>query len=153
MKFIISRLDLLFQLRELLDKIQQLPHELSGGFSSHQNRQPALNTHNINPTMQRPQSPTECATSRMRRARGKMYMPLGQPVTRNKAKRWMSRSAPTTPSGTIPMMLLPGQSMRPSDTDNYSHQAVPLLSEQDENDNARGVSRFLTEHEEESQQL
>lgn len=62
-------------------------------------------------------------------------MPLGLPSSRNKTKRWLSRSAPTTPSGTIPMSFLPGQSRRPSEADNNNQQAVPLLAEQDENEN------------------
>lgn len=140
----------------MLDKIQQLPHDHSGSFTSYQNRPTALNTQlNIN-TQQQLTSPNEFSNSRMKRARGKMYMPLGQPVTtRNKAKRWLSRSAPTTPSGTIPMTLLPGQSsmMRPSETNHsYNQQAVPLLSEQNENYNAHCVT-VLTEQEEETQQL
>lgn len=60
-------------------------------------------------------------------------MPLGLPSSRSKTKRWLSRSAPTTPSGSIPMSFLPGQ--RPSETDNNNQQAVPLLAEQDENEN------------------
>ncbi|XP_044001886.1 uncharacterized protein LOC122848112 isoform X2 [Aphidius gifuensis] len=141
------------ELRELLDKIQQLPHENS--YSSYQSRPSILNTQLNNNQQQQQQqqltSPNDCPLSRMRRARGKMYMPLGQSSIKSKNKRWLSRSAPTTPSGTIPMTLLPGQSsMRPSDlNDNYNQQAVPLLSEQDENIG----NNVLTEQEEETQQL
>lgn len=73
--------------------------------------------------------------NKTRRARGKVYMPVGPPNARNKAKRWLSRSAPTTPSGTIPMSLLPGQSRRPSDSESNNQQVVPLLAEQDETEN------------------
>lgn len=57
------------------------------------------------------------------------------------------------------MALLPGQSMRPSDAENYNQQFVPLLSEQEETDNNTNTddnSRLvpqLVEHEEESQHL
>ncbi|XP_034950542.1 uncharacterized protein [Chelonus insularis] len=145
------------ELRELLDKIQQLPNEHQNLISSLSNRPQVPHSLNVNSSFPRPSSPSECALTRMRRARGKMYMPLGLPSSRNKTKRWLSRSAPTTPSGNIPMTLLPGQSMRPSETDNYNQQVVPLLSEQEETDtnnieNSRHVSSF-SEHEEESQHL
>ncbi|XP_032682519.1 uncharacterized protein LOC116849462 isoform X3 [Odontomachus brunneus] len=139
------------ELRELLDKIQQLPH-LSNGHSittssttsstvlpcqqQQQNQAPILCvTSSDGCTQQRPLSPGDIGSYRVRRTRGKLYMPLGLPSSRNKTKRWMSRSAPTTPSGTIPMSFLPGQSRRPSETDNNNQQAVPLLAEQDENEN------------------
>ncbi|XP_057324770.1 uncharacterized protein LOC130667301 isoform X1 [Microplitis mediator] len=143
------------ELRELLDKIQQLPNEHNSNVINHpQNRPLALHPSNINSSLQRPLSPSgEYATSRMRRARGKMYMPLGLPNSRNKSKRWLSRSAPTTPSGNIPMALFPGQSMRPSEHDNYNQQVIPLLSEEetdniDSIENSRNVT-LITEREEE----
>lgn len=128
------------ELRELLDKIQQLPH-LSNGHSTtincQQTQAPVLYitssdgiTH-----QQRPLSPGDVGSYKVRRTRGKLYMPLGLPNSRSKTKRWLSRSAPTTPSGTIPMSFLPGQSRRPSETDNNNQQAVPLLYEQDESEN------------------
>ncbi|CAK9798720.1 hypothetical protein ANTQUA_LOCUS1702 [Anthophora quadrimaculata] len=124
------------ELRELLDKIQQLP-QLPNGHSTvlscYQNRPQVLYTTNANGSTQRPLSPGDVVGSyKARRTRGKMYMPLGLPSSKNKARRWLSRSAPTTPSGTIPMSFLPGQSRRPSEADNNSRQVVPLLSEQDE---------------------
>ncbi|XP_043275639.1 uncharacterized protein [Venturia canescens] len=124
------------ELRELLDKIQQLPQvpsELNFPPNTHNRNHHENRPNNI---QQRPVSPGEIASSRGRRARGKMYMPLGLPSSRNKTKRWLSRSAPTTPSGTIPLSLFPGQSRRPSEhTDNScGQQFVPLLAEQDEND-------------------
>ncbi|KAH0567487.1 uncharacterized protein LOC123266812 isoform X1 [Cotesia glomerata] len=143
------------ELRELLDKIQQLPNEHNSNVINHQNRAQALHSSNINSSLQRPPSPSgECASSRMRRARGKMYMPLGLPNSRNKTKRWLSRSAPTTPSGNIPMALFPGQNMRPSEHDNYNQQVIPLLSEQEETDNinsienSHNVTSLLREREE-----
>lgn len=83
-------------------------------------------------------------------------MPLGLPNSRNKTKRWLSRSAPTTPSGTIPMSFLSVQSRRPSETDNNNQQVVPLLSEQDETENnnvdqMNGIP-LLSEQEEEPQE-
>ena len=155
----------LLQLRELLDKIHQLPQapsEHNFPITVHKQNRPQV-LHTLNATTSsssssgHPVSPGEFAPGRTRRARGKMYMPLGLPSTRNKPKRWLSRSAPTTPSGTIPMSLFPGQSRRPSETENYGQQFVPLLAEQDENDIntlphcQRGLS--LPEQEEESQQL
>ncbi|KAG8037849.1 hypothetical protein G9C98_006060 [Cotesia typhae] len=145
------------ELRELLDKIQQLPNEHNSNVINHQNRAQALHSSNINSSLQRPPSPSgECASSRMRRARGKMYMPLGLPNSRNKTKRWLSRSAPTTPSGNIPMALFPGQNMRPLEHDNYNQQVIPLLSEQEETDNininsienSHNVTSLLREREE-----
>lgn len=147
-----------FQLRELLDKIQQLPH-LSNGHATavhcQQNCQtPILYvTNSDGTTQQRPLSPGDVGSYKVRRTRGKLYMPLGLPSSRSKTKRWLSRSAPTTPSGTIPMSFLPGQ-RRPSETDN-NQQAVPLLYEQDENENnadpsSSGVS-LLAEQEENQQ--
>ncbi|XP_047346470.1 uncharacterized protein LOC124947839 isoform X1 [Vespa velutina] len=128
------------ELRELLDKIQQLP-QLPNGHTTllpSQNH-PQLLHSNVNGTIQqRPLSPNDVGSYRTRRMRGKMYMPLGLPNSRNKTKRWLSRSAPTTPSGTIPMSFLPGQSRRPSETDNNNQQIVPLLSEQDETENNNG---------------
>lgn len=139
----------------MLDKIQQLPNEHNSNVINHQNRAQALHSSNINSSLQRPPSPSgECASSRMRRARGKMYMPLGLPNSRNKTKRWLSRSAPTTPSGNIPMALFPGQNMRPSEHDNYNQQVIPLLSEQEETDNinsienSHNVTSLLREREE-----
>lgn len=83
-------------------------------------------------------------------------MPLGLSGSKNKAKRWLSRSAPTTPSGTIPMSFLPGQSIRPSETDNNNRQVVPLLSEHDETE-SNNVDQsndipLLSEQEEDRQQ-
>nr|KAF7431468.1 hypothetical protein H0235_004392 [Vespula pensylvanica] len=127
-------------LRELLDKIQQLPQLPSGHTTllPSQNQPQLLHT-NVNGTIQqRPLSPNDVGSYRTRRMRGKMYMPLGLPNSRNKTKRWLSRSAPTTPSGTIPMSFLPGQSRRPSEIDNNNQQVVPLLSEQDETENNNG---------------
>ncbi|XP_024939774.1 uncharacterized protein LOC107266634 isoform X2 [Cephus cinctus] len=126
------------ELRELLDKIQQFP----------QNRLQVLYSLNSNTPSQQPLSPEE-PSFRSRRTRGKMYMPLGLPISsRNKPKRWLSRSAPTTPSGTTtPPTLLPGQSRRPSETDACNQQVVPLLSEQDETENA---CPLLSEHDEEA---
>ncbi|XP_011054778.1 PREDICTED: uncharacterized protein LOC105146313 [Acromyrmex echinatior] len=126
------------ELRELLDKIQQLPH-LSNGHSTtmhcQQNQAPVLYiTSSDGITQQRPLSPSDVGSYKVRRTRGKLYMPLGLPNSRSKTKRWLSRSAPTTPSGTIPMSFLPGQSRRPSETENNNQQAVPLLYEQDENE-------------------
>lgn len=139
----------------MLDKIQQLPNEHNSNVINHpQNRPQVLHPSNINSSLQRPSSPSgECTTSRMRRARGKMYMPLGLPNSRNKSKRWLSRSAPTTPSGNIPMALFPGQSMRPSEHDNYNQQVIPLLSEEETDninsiENSRNVT-LITEREEE----
>ncbi|XP_076757307.1 uncharacterized protein LOC143427255 [Xylocopa sonorina] len=123
------------ELRELLDKIQQLSQLPSGHstvFSCYQNRPQVLCTPNANGSTQRPLSPEDIGSYRARRTRGKLYMPLGLPNSKSKTKRWLSRSAPTTPSGTIPMSFLPGQSRRPSETENNNHQVVPLLSEQDE---------------------
>lgn len=146
------------QLRELLDKIHQLPQVPSehnfANLAHHQNRPQVLHSLNENSASQGPISPNEFASSRTRRARGKMYMPLGLPSSsRNKAKRWLSRSAPTTPSGTMPMSLFPGQSKRPSEAENYGQQFVPLLAEQDESDiNTMaqcGGGSSLPEHEEE----
>lgn len=151
----------IFQLRELLDKIQQLPH-LSNGHATavhcQQNCQtPILYvTNSDGTTQQRPLSPSDVGSYKVRRTRGKLYMPLGLPSSRSKTKRWLSRSAPTTPSGTIPMSFLPGQSRRPSETDNNNQQAVPLLYEQDENEHnnadqsSSGVP-LLTEQEEDQQ--
>lgn len=54
------------------------------------------------------------------------------------------------------MSFLPGQSRRPSETDSNSQQAVPLLYEQDENENnnadqsSSGVP-LLAEQEEDQQ--
>ncbi|KZC14439.1 hypothetical protein WN55_06899 [Dufourea novaeangliae] len=127
------------ELRELLDKIQQLPQLPSGHgtvLPCYQNRPQVLCTTNGNGSTQRPLSPGDVVgTYKDRRTRGKMYMPLGLPSSRNKTKRWLSRSAPTTPSGTIPMSFLSVQSRRPSETDNNNQQVVPLLSEQDEIEN------------------
>lgn len=148
------------ELRELLDKIQQLP-QLPGGhgtvLSCYQNRPQVLCTTNgTAASSQRPLSPGDIGSYRTRRARGKMYMPLGLPSSKSKVKRWLSRSAPTTPSGTVPMSFLPGQSRRPSDADNNSRQVVPLLSEQDETEsnNVDPSNRIplLSEHEEERQE-
>ncbi|XP_076647781.1 uncharacterized protein LOC143356186 isoform X2 [Halictus rubicundus] len=148
------------ELRELLDKIQQLP-QLPSGHSTvlpcYQNRPQVLCTTNGNGSTQRPLSPGDVTGShRDRRTRGKMYMPLGLPSSRNKTKRWLSRSAPTTPSGTIPMSFLSVQSRRPSETDNNNQQVVPLLSEQDETENnnvdqLNGIP-LLSEQEEDPQQ-
>ncbi|KYM94106.1 hypothetical protein ALC62_15279, partial [Cyphomyrmex costatus] len=126
------------ELRELLDKIQQLPH-LSSGHSTtmhcQQNQAPVLYTTSSDATtQQRPLSPNHVSSFKVRRTRGKLYMPLGLPNSQSKTKRWLSRSAPTTPSGTMPMSFLPGQSRRPSETGNNNQQAVPLLYEQDENE-------------------
>jgi len=134
------------QLRELLDKIQQLPR-LSNGHATAVpcqpvNQTPVLRASATNDAtrQQRPSSPTgDVGLSRVvGRARGKLYVPLGLPGSRSKTKRWLSRSAPTTPSGAIPMSFLSGQSAsRPSDANAIDNQqAVPLLSEQDENENA-----------------
>lgn len=151
---------IIFQLRELLDKIQQLPH-LSNGHSTtmhcQQTQAPVLYvTSSDGTTQQRPLSPNDVGSYKVRRTRGKLYMPLGLPNSRSKTKRWLSRSAPTTPSGTMPMSFLPGQSRRPSEADNNNQQAVPLLYEQDENENnnadqsSSGVP-LLAEQEEERQ--
>ncbi|XP_077267276.1 uncharacterized protein LOC143900147 isoform X1 [Temnothorax americanus] len=148
------------ELRELLDKIQQLPH-LSNGHSTtmhcQQNQAPILYvTSSDGTTQQRPLSPNDVGSYKVRRTRGKLYMPLGLPNSRSKTKRWLSRSAPTTPSGTTPMSFLSGQSRRPSETDINNQQAVPLLYEQDENESnnmdqpSSGVS-LLAEQEEERQ--
>jgi len=134
------------QLRELLDKIQQLPR-LSNGHATAVpcqpvNQTPVLRTSANDATrQQRPPSPGDVqGLSRVvGRTRGKLYVPLGLPNSRSKTKRWLSRSAPTTPSGAIPMSFLPGQSAsRPSDANVIDNEqaAVPLLSEQDENENA-----------------
>lgn len=149
-----------FQLRELLDKIQQLPH-LSNGHPAaahcQQSQAPILYvTSSDGTTQQRPLSPSDVGSYKVRKTRGKLYMPLGLPSSRSKTKRWLSRSAPTTPSGTIPMSFLPGQSRRPSETDNNNQQAVPLLDEQDENENASAEQPasavpFLAEQEEDRQ--
>lgn len=126
------------ELRELLDKIQQLPHDPPINRRNYQNRPQALNFFGIHSPMQDPAAPGEYVHSRIRRTRGKTYMPLGHQANsvtpRNKTKRWLSRSAPTTPSGTIPLSLgmTAHNPLRPADT-NYHHQQVPLLSEQDEN--------------------
>ncbi|XP_043513915.1 uncharacterized protein LOC122530732 isoform X1 [Frieseomelitta varia] len=148
------------ELRELLDKIQQLP-QLPGGHSTvlscYQNRPQVLcPSANANGSTQRPLSPGDIGSYKTRRTRGKMYMPLGLSGSKNKAKRWLSRSAPTTPSGTIPMSFLPGQSIRPSETDNNNRQVVPLLSEQDETE-SNNVDQsndipLLSEQEEDRQQ-
>ncbi|XP_053981883.1 uncharacterized protein LOC128878064 isoform X1 [Hylaeus volcanicus] len=148
------------ELRELLDKIQQLP-QLPSGHSTvlpcYQNRPQVLCTTNANGSTQRPLSPGDVVGSyKARRARGKMYMPLGHPGSKNKTKRWLSRSAPTTPSGTMPMSFLPGQSRRPSEADGSNQQVVPLLSEQDETENnavdhLNGIPP-LSEQEEDRQQ-
>lgn len=124
----------------MLDKIQQLPQLPSGHTTllPSQNQPQLLHTNVNGTTQQRPLSPNDVGSYRTRRMRGKMYMPLGLPNSRNKTKRWLSRSAPTTPSGTIPMSFLPGQSRRPSETDNNNQQVVPLLSEQDETENNNG---------------
>ncbi|XP_015124200.1 uncharacterized protein LOC107046182 [Diachasma alloeum] len=150
------------ELRELLDKIQQLPsHDSSINRINYQNRPQALNFLGIQSPIQDFYSPGDYINSRLRRTRGKTYMPLGhhQMTTRNnKPKRWLSRSAPTTPSGTMPMAFIPGvhNPLRPSDTHNYNHrqQVIPLLSEQDENSVAQSAagSQF-TEHDEQLQQL
>ncbi|XP_006570453.1 uncharacterized protein LOC102677172 isoform X2 [Apis dorsata] len=147
------------ELRELLDKIQQLP-QLPGGHSTvlscYQNRPQVLCTSNANGSTQRPLSPGDIGSYKTRRTRGKMYMPLGLPSSKNKTRRWLSRSAPTTPSGTIPMSFLPGQTRRPSETDNNNRQVVPLLSEQDETE-SNNVDQMnniplLSEQEEDRQQ-
>ncbi|XP_017762277.1 PREDICTED: uncharacterized protein LOC108552311 [Eufriesea mexicana] len=147
------------ELRELLDKIQQLP-QLPGGHSTvlscYQNRPQVLCASNANGSTQRPLSPGDIGSYKTRRTRGKMYMPLGLPNSKSKAKRWLSRSAPTTPSGTIPMSFLPGQSRRPSEIDNNNRQVVPLLSEQDETE-SNNVDQMndiplLSEQEEDRQQ-
>ncbi|KAH0955246.1 hypothetical protein HN011_012450 [Eciton burchellii] len=134
------------ELRELLDKIQQLPR-LSNGHATAVPCQPVNQTlvlrtsANDATRQQRPPSPGDVqGLSRVvGRTRGKLYVPLGLPNSRSKTKRWLSRSAPTTPSGAIPMSFLPGQSAsRPSDANVIDNEqaAVPLLSEQDENENA-----------------
>lgn len=111
---------------------------------------------NANGSTPRPASPGDLGTCKGRRTRGKMYMPLGLPNANKKSRRWLSRSAPTTPSGTIPMSFLPGQSRRPSEIDNNNRQGVPLLSEQDETegnnaDQLNGIP-LLSEQEEDRQQ-
>ncbi|KAG7205227.1 hypothetical protein KM043_018311 [Ampulex compressa] len=126
------------ELRELLDKIQQLPQLPSGHTTilpSHQNQPQVLFMTKTNGPTSRPLSPGDIGAYKTRRTRGKMYMPLGLPSSKNKTRRWLSRSAPTTPSGTMPMSFLSGQSRRPSETDNNNQQVVPLLSEQDETEN------------------
>ncbi|XP_046465505.1 uncharacterized protein [Neodiprion pinetum] len=126
------------EVRELLDKIHQLPaqfpHEPNVNVLTTQNRPQMLDTLSSFGALTRPLSPGELVAFRPRRARGKMYMPLGLPSSRSKSKRWLSRSAPTTPCGTAPPPLLPGQNRRPSQVENKSidYQGVPLLSEQDE---------------------
>ncbi|XP_011331182.2 uncharacterized protein LOC105275779 isoform X1 [Ooceraea biroi] len=129
------------ELRELLDKIQQLPH-LSNGHATAvpcqpcPNQTPVLCVTSSDGTRQRPSSPGDVGSCKVRRTRGKLYVPLGlPPSSRSKTKRWLSRSAPTTPSGAIPMSFLPGQSGRPSENNVDNQQAVPLLFEQDENEN------------------
>ncbi|XP_063975215.1 uncharacterized protein LOC135161504 [Diachasmimorpha longicaudata] len=154
------------ELRELLDKIQQLPpHDSSINRINYQNRPQALNFRGIQSSIQDFYSPGEYInSSRLRRTRGgKTYMPLGQMTARNnKPKYWLSRSAPTTPSGTIPLTFIPGvhNPLRPLDTTHHRHynhhqQAIPLLSEQDENsippNSAEGS--FFTENGEQLQQL
>ncbi|XP_039305222.1 uncharacterized protein LOC105207495 isoform X1 [Solenopsis invicta] len=147
------------ELRELLDKIQQLPH-LSNGHSTtvhcQQSQAPVLYvTSSDGTTQQRPLSPSDVGSYKVRRPGTRLYMPLGLPNSRSKTKRWLSRSAPTTPSGTVPMSFLPGQSRRPSEADN-NQQAVPLLYEQDENENSNADQSssgipLLAEQEEERQ--
>lgn len=150
---------LFFQLRELLDKIQQLPH-LSDGLAAavhgQQNVQaPVLYvTNSDGTTQQRPLTPSDVGSYRIKRTRGKLYMPLGLPSSRSKTKRWLSRSAPTTPSSsTIPMSFLPGQSKRSSEVSCNNQQEVPLLAEQDENemhnnaDQSPSVSLFAEQEE------
>ncbi|XP_020292221.1 uncharacterized protein LOC109858918 isoform X2 [Pseudomyrmex gracilis] len=127
------------ELRELLDKIQQLPH-LSAGHTTikhcQQTQAPVLYvTNGGSTTQQRSLSPSDVGSYKIRRTRGKLYMPLGLPSSRSKPKRWLSRSAPTTPSGAIPMPFLPIQNRKPSEVDTNNQQVVPLLSEQDENEN------------------
>ncbi|KAK0174492.1 hypothetical protein PV327_010254 [Microctonus hyperodae] len=175
------------EFRELLDKIKQLPNSdhnrtissnnttnnininINNNYNNNNNSSlDGFNSLNINSQLSlRPSSPNvECSNARMRRARGKMYMPLGLPNSRNKTKRWLSRSAPTTPSGNIPMTILPGQSIRSSEVDSYNQQGIPLLAEHHEemidnnsivgdniNSSSRHIVPMLFEHEEESQQL
>lgn len=118
------------ELRELLDKIQQLPQLPASQQSRPQFLCPVER-------LQRPSSPGEAGVVKTKRTRGKMYVSVGPPSARNKTKSgWLSRSAPTTPSGTIPMSFLPGHSgRRPSEADGNKQQVVPLLSEQDESEN------------------
>lgn len=123
----------------MLDKIQQLPH-LSNGHgiaASYQSRNevPVLCVTNSGGTRQRPSSSGDVGLCKIRKIKGKLYVPLGLPSPRSKTKRWLSRSAPTTPSGTIPMSLLPEQNDRLSESNVDNQQAVPLLFEQDENEN------------------
>ncbi|XP_023290121.1 uncharacterized protein LOC105700750 [Orussus abietinus] len=115
------------ELRELLDKIQQLP-------------QLPIHQHALSPSgsTQRPLSPGDFGSFRTRMTRGKMYVPLGLPNSRSKTRGWTSRSAPTTPSGTVPIFM-PGQSRRPSEGEGNDQQGVPLLSEQDETEPTHGV--------------
>ncbi|XP_012220701.1 uncharacterized protein [Linepithema humile] len=144
------------ELRELLDKIQQLPH-LSDGLATtmhcQQNQAPVLYvTNSDGTTQQRPLTPSDIGSYRIKRTRGKLYMPLGLPSSRSKTKRWLSRSAPTTPSSAIPMSFLPGQSKRSSEVGNNNQQQVPLLAEQDENetnnvDQSSSVSLFAEQEE------
>jgi len=120
-----------------LEKIQQLPH-LSDGLATTvhcQNQAPVLYVTNSDGTTQRPLTPSDIGSYRIKRTRGKLYMPLGLPNSRSKTKRWLSHSAPTTPSSTIPMSFLPGQSKRSSEVGCNNQQEVPLLAEQDENEN------------------
>ncbi|XP_066601689.1 uncharacterized protein [Prorops nasuta] len=164
------------ELRDLLDKIQQLPQlplgrstvlpsargegsSLEEGVGRDEVRIQGNNNTNTRPTTSHgsPSPEDSVGSCRTRRTRGKLYMPLGglppnavgtRGKAKSKAKGWLSRSAPTTPSGNIPVssFLLAGQGRKPSESDNKNHQVVPLLSEQDEAESNTTASPLPPRH-------
>ena len=105
-------------------------------YSHHHNHQ-----HYQQQQQQQPQ--TSGNFSRTKRTRGKTYMSVG-PGPSNANRLWLSRSAPTTPSGATPSPgLLFHQKCAPAYRyQEYTNgqQAVPLLlAEQEENDQASGA--------------
>ncbi|XP_011497672.1 PREDICTED: uncharacterized protein LOC105362046 [Ceratosolen solmsi marchali] len=142
------------ELRELLDKIHQLPQLPA----SQQNRPQALFSLGLcqYPASQRPPSPSveeqsssgvSAVVGRKKRTRGKTYVSVGPPPPRStkSTRSWLSRSAPTTPSGTAgPATGFHGHhhlhlGHRADIEAGNRQQAVPLLlAEQDETEQANG---------------
>ncbi|XP_058808387.1 uncharacterized protein LOC131673989 isoform X3 [Phymastichus coffea] len=128
------------ELRELLDKIQQLP-DLP---PAQQNRPQALfslglSQRSSSPSTDEPPTQQSANSARTKRTRGKTYISVGAGLPTRNTRSWLSRSAPTTPSGTSGPSTFHHlhhqyhQYHRDSDAANRQ-QAVPLLlAEQDEN--------------------
>ncbi|XP_016844887.1 SH3 and multiple ankyrin repeat domains protein 1 isoform X2 [Nasonia vitripennis] len=151
-------------LRELLDKIQQLPQLPA----SQQNRPQALFSLGLGHRSSSPpadeqllpsstyssQATSSSGQQRTKRTRGKTYVSVGPPPQRStkSARSWLSRSAPTTPSGPIN----PVAAFLPGGHHHHHHhhhhhvdpgsrqQAVPLLlAEQDENEHGNGAPEIV----------